>query len=326
MGDNEEFVHPKWGRVTGLYLYNDDKSRKVALRSMPGKLDKIVSDIQSYKWSDGDFLLMSHPKNGTHFMWEVMTMLLGNSSDYIDQPKEACMMDLFPLSETVRVFPPGKPKVLNTHFTPDILPKEFRGRKTVVVIRNPKDAAVSYYYHEKALSKKLPDAKLRETVEKFTFSDYLHKCWFIKDQPYGNYLEYYEYMWNKAKDDPNMLMIFFEDMKKNPTSVIRRVNEFMETACSEEKIEHIAEATSFAKMKQAKVETVVKAAALVALQSHTVLSEKDDSVKKAEGHNFMYRKGEIGDWKNHFTVADNEMFDEVLRKWSVGSEIPFQYE
>ena len=36
--------------------------------------------------------------------------------------------------------------------------------------------------------------------------------------------------------------------------------------------------------------------------------------------------GEIGDWKNHFTVADNELFDSVLEKWTVGKEIPFIYE
>ena len=35
--------------------------------------------------------------------------------------------------------------------------------------------------------------------------------------------------------------------------------------------------------------------------------------------------GEIGDWKNHFTVADNELFDSVLEKWTAGKEIPFIY-
>ena len=36
--------------------------------------------------------------------------------------------------------------------------------------------------------------------------------------------------------------------------------------------------------------------------------------------------GKIGDWKNHFTVADNELFDSVLEKWTAGKEIPFIYE
>lgn len=37
----------------------------------------------------------------------------------------------------------------------------------------------------------------------------------------------------------------------------------METGCSDEKIEHIADLTSFAKMKQAKSETEAKTGALI---------------------------------------------------------------
>lgn len=35
--------------------------------------------------------------------------------------------------------------------------------------------------------------------------------------------------------------------------------------------------------------------------------------------------GEIGDWKNHFTVSDNELFDACLDRLAVGKEIPFRY-
>ena len=35
--------------------------------------------------------------------------------------------------------------------------------------------------------------------------------------------------------------------------------------------------------------------------------------------------GGIGDWKNHFTVADNELFEAFLDKWTVSKEIPFRY-
>lgn len=35
--------------------------------------------------------------------------------------------------------------------------------------------------------------------------------------------------------------------------------------------------------------------------------------------------GDIGDWKNHFTVADNELFEAFLDKWAVSKEIPFRY-
>ena len=59
-------------------------------------------------------------------------MLLRNSSEYIKEPKEVCMMDLFPLSETEKVYPRGTPKVLNTHYGLHVLPKEFHNQKTVL--------------------------------------------------------------------------------------------------------------------------------------------------------------------------------------------------
>lgn len=59
-------------------------------------------------------------------------MLLRNSSEYIKEPKEVCMMDLFPLSETEKVYPRGTPKVLNTHYRLHVLPKEFHNQKTVL--------------------------------------------------------------------------------------------------------------------------------------------------------------------------------------------------
>ena len=44
----------------------------------------------------------------------------------------------------------------------------------------------------------------------------------------------------------------------------------------------------------------------------------------SEGKLQLY-SGEVGDWKNHFTVADNEAFDAFLDTWSLSKEIPFQY-
>jgi len=36
--------------------------------------------------------------------------------------------------------------------------------------------------------------------------------------------------------------------------------------------------------------------------------------------------GKVGDWKNCFTVADNEFFESVLEKWPVYKDIPFKYQ
>ena len=62
----DEFSIPHWGRHTGLYIHSDeDPTNKLAVAEVtPGAWEKIQTDIKSYKWSDGDFLLLSYPKTG----------------------------------------------------------------------------------------------------------------------------------------------------------------------------------------------------------------------------------------------------------------------
>lgn len=63
---------------------------------------------------------------GTHLMWEIMTMLLRGSANYIAEAKRVCMIDANPVRDE---FP--SPRVLNTHYRLDVLPSQFRDRKTV---------------------------------------------------------------------------------------------------------------------------------------------------------------------------------------------------
>ena len=59
-------------------------------------------------------------------------MLLCDSAEYMEQPKLACMIDLLPMSTIEETFPAGKPKVVNTHYRLDVLPKQLKNRKTVL--------------------------------------------------------------------------------------------------------------------------------------------------------------------------------------------------
>ena len=69
---------------------------------------------------------------------------------------------------------------------------------------------------------------------------------------------------------------------------------------------------------------------LAAPSLHYITAEKHSSLLECHYHKLHYiynitLLGKIGDWKNHFTVADNELFDSVLEKWTAGKEIPFIY-
>ena len=59
-------------------------------------------------------------------------MLLCDSAEYMEQPKLACMIDLLPMSTIEETFLAGKPKVVNTHYRFDVLPEQFKNKKTVL--------------------------------------------------------------------------------------------------------------------------------------------------------------------------------------------------
>lgn len=56
-------------------------------------------------------------------------MLVRDSADYIEESKHGCMIDMYPVTESHELVP--SPRVLNTHYRLDVLPKTFRGKKTV---------------------------------------------------------------------------------------------------------------------------------------------------------------------------------------------------
>ena len=55
-----------------------------------------------------------YSKNGLFvILWEIMSMLLCDSAEYMEQPKLAWMIDLLLMRTVEEAFPAGKPKVVN---------------------------------------------------------------------------------------------------------------------------------------------------------------------------------------------------------------------
>lgn len=77
-------------------------------------------------------------------------MLLSNGTEVTKREKEESMIEVQP-TEKINSLP--SVRILNTHVTPDIFPKELVTRKTkiIYVTRNPKDIFVSFYHHVKKI-------------------------------------------------------------------------------------------------------------------------------------------------------------------------------
>ncbi|KAL3857300.1 hypothetical protein ACJMK2_011982 [Sinanodonta woodiana] len=245
--------------IDGYYLPTSDK--------IITNQEEVARFMRTWNAKDDDVLLCAYPKSGTHWLWEVASMLINGSADRINLIKETAMLEgvTQPMYEDIK-----SPRVLNSHIYFRMLPEDFVKRKCkiVYILRNPKDVAVSFFNHH---------FKLLEYEYSGKWENYFHR--FFKGQvDYGSWFDY-TLDWEKViEDNPDypIHIMSYEDMKK-------------------------------VKMKKGKTPLEIARA--------------DGWRDKKPG---MYRKGQVGDWKNWFTVAQNELFDAVYAERMKNSKFQFR--
>ncbi|XP_069131648.1 sulfotransferase 1B1-like [Argopecten irradians] len=275
--------------------------------SIMANTEKYMEAVRNFDSKESDILLCTYAKAGTHWVHEIVSMILQGGTEYTKGHKGGAMMerDVDQLNDL------PSPRFINTHFAFRHLPKKHveNGYKIIHVSRNPKDVMVSFYHH--ALND--PFAACAEEDFPGTWSDYIQDMCENRHNFYGGFVKY-EREWEDAKKTKavtNVHSVFYEDLKKNPVAEITRLAAFLNKDLSPQLIEEIAEKCSFWNLAHA-VKSGKKGVDYVPLFSKN---------KK----NFIYRKGTTGDWKNWFTVAQNEMFDQMLERGFKGSDLKFKY-
>uniref|UniRef100_A0A665TNU7 Sulfotransferase n=1 Tax=Echeneis naucrates TaxID=173247 RepID=A0A665TNU7_ECHNA len=183
------------------------------------------------------------------------------------------------------------PRMRVTHLQPQFMPLALSQRgKVIYVARNPKDVLVSYFYFHKM-------AKMLETPK--DFNDFFEK--FLRgdcENMFG--CSWFDHIkaWYSVKDEMNMLFFTFEEMIQDLKSVVQRISLFLGKDLTNEEQANVVKHSTFKKMKD------------IPQANYKQVSEE---MFNHQNGMFM-RKGTIGDWKNHFTVAQNERFDQVFQK------------
>nr|XP_006815306.1 PREDICTED: sulfotransferase family cytosolic 1B member 1-like [Saccoglossus kowalevskii] len=200
--------------------------------------------------------------------------------------------DEFPQWEGLGILKKLKsPRLIKSHLPVSLFPKSalYKGCKVIYVARNPKDVVVSYYHFYKT------------TVEFGEYGGDFHD--FLKQFMNGkvHYGDWFTYMleWWKYIADNDILFLKYEDMKKDPRLATVKIANYLNRNLSDEVIDKITEYCSFKKMKK------------------HVTNENNEG-------NYM-RKGVIGDWKKHFTVAENEAFEKIYNERMEGSGLKFDW-
>ncbi|XP_078061686.1 sulfotransferase 1A1-like, partial [Mustelus asterias] len=107
-----------------------------------------------------------------------------------------------------------------------------------------------------------------------------------------------------------ILYIFYEDIKEDPKREIRKMMSFLGKDLPEVIVDSIAQHTSFQAMR---------------CNPMCNYSSVPADVFDPTVSTFM-RKGEVGDWKNHFTVAQDEAFEADYARRMKGSDLRFRTE
>lgn len=237
-----------------------------------------------------DAMVVSYPKCGFNWAFQLLTSM----APMVNKDVEGYIDKVIPLlefgkPEKFKVMEESPaPRMYGTHLYYDDIPNSLFQNKTkmLVIFRNPKDTAVSFF-HFYNRNPMLPSFKSwDEFFTRFMAGEVL----------WGSYFKH-AVTWNKHMDDPNVMVVTYEELKEDLTAGVKKIAEFLQYSFTEEQIQSIAEGGTFGSMQE-KYKT-----------------------KNASFGQVLFRKGEVGDWKNLFTEAQSQEMDAKFEKCLAGTAL-----
>jgi len=246
-----------------------------------------------------DICYTSYPKSGSTWLAYILVLIVGNGEIPSD-PTLRCGLHWVESSWT---YPRSKseldalpsPRIFKSHMPYRMAlggdPVE-NPCKYIYIARNPRDVAVSYYFFERAKS----------------WAGYYSGPWehwlkmFMEGTVQrGDWFEHVLSWWNH-RNAKNILFLKYEDLRRDFDTELRKIARYLNYPLSDEAVNKIKEKTLFNNMKQDDFSNM-----------HEIM----------EFHSF-FRKGQIGSWKEQFTVAQNEHFEKLYAKRMTGSGLSFE--
>ncbi|KAM6323412.1 sulfotransferase 6B1-like [Aegotheles albertisi] len=255
--------------------------------------------LKSFESRSDDMILAGYPKTGTNWLGHMVGELESADAKYTEEEIKEKMND----DEKLETFPrlefgdPGtyermkklpSRRIIQTHLAPHVLPPSiFQSKaKILVLVRNPKDTAVSYYHFYNNMP----------ILPSFTSWDEYFAAFMNGKVAWGSYIDQLV-EWNKYINHENIMFISYEELKKDQVLGMKRIADFFGFSLCEEDFLRIAKKTSFQSMKEKSKET------------HGKFGD------------ILFRKGVVGNWRDLFSKAQNEEMDQKFEDCLGGTEL-----
>lgn len=249
---------------------------------------------------DGDVFVVTYPRSGTTWT-EQMVHLLANHGEQGAQR----LTDAVPWLETLPHRPNGMHEFLKTlparrlftsHLPYSLMPNFANTTaKIVYVARNPKDVATSVYFHNQ--SKLGYDGTWEQHLNEFMHGDV----------GAGPYFDHILPWWQASQTSAQILFLKYEDMKRNHKAGVARLASFLEMGQGDEEL----------------INKVVALSSFDAMRSGE--NTNFDWVPQQADKPRHFRKGDIGDWRNHFSEEQSQQMDALFRSKMSGSGLQFDF-
>ncbi|KAF8118788.1 hypothetical protein N665_0002s0097, partial [Sinapis alba] len=271
----------------------------------------VINFQNNFQPQDTDIILASTPKSGTTWLKALTFALLERSKhddddDPLNHPLlsnnphllvpflESSTPDLTKFSSTS-----SSTRLFSTHMPLHTLKEGLKGSpcKIVFMCRNAKDVLISRWYFMCRYQK----LEVTRSILESMFESLCRGVTF-----YGPIWDQVLSYWRGSLEDPShVLFKKYEEMKEEPYAQLKRLAEFLGCPFTEDEEE------------SGDVNKILELCSLCSLRD----MEANKSGKNVNGvdHKFFFRKGEVGDWKNHLTPEMESKIDMIIEEKLRGS-------
>ncbi|MFO7679139.1 MAG: sulfotransferase domain-containing protein [Chloroflexota bacterium] len=260
------------------------------------EMDTLANDFVVHA---DDLFVVTYPKCGTTWTEQIVHLILNQG-----EQGEQRLTDTAPWLETLHKRPGGMQAFLQnlegrrlfTSHLPLALMPDFSTDegKYIYVARNPKDTAVSYYHHDR--SKAGYEGSWEEHLNLFMQGQVM----------YGSYFDNLLPWWQASQNAANIFFLKYEDMHHDLAGAVAQIAAFIDVPLDQSLLARVVAGSSFKAMST---------------------NEKTNFnwVPQRDGLPTHFRKGEIGDWRNHFTAEQSERMDQLYSEKMRGSQLQFDF-